>query len=71
MIPKFNAGDRVHHRGRNEDGTIIRASDTLVVVEFDNQTPRGGRSFGEFDEVWFNTHEGWLTHPNGVRQGQD
>ena len=60
MIPKFEPGQRVSHIGRKEDGTIIRASDRQVVVEFDNPTSRGGRSFGEFDEVWFDRHPDWL-----------
>lgn len=58
-IETFKVGDRVHHIGRKEDGTIIRVGDR-VLVEFDNPTPRGARSIGEFDELWFKTHHGWL-----------
>lgn len=57
----FRAGDRVHHVGRRENGTVLPSDTTSVVlVEFDNPTPRGNKSIGEFDEVWFNTHPGWL-----------
>lgn len=57
----FKAGDRVHHIGRKEDGTILPFDTTGVVrVEFDNPTPRGNKSIGEFDENWFRTHTNWL-----------
>lgn len=57
----FKTGDRVHHTGRKEDGTVLSFDTTGVIrVEFDNLTPRGNKSIGEFDEVWFNTHPGWL-----------
>lgn len=65
----FKAGDRVHHIGRKEDGTVLSFDTAGVVrVEFDNPTPRGNKSFGEFDEAWFNAHPGWLrnlTPPGG------
>lgn len=61
MTQMFQAGDRVHHIGRKEDGTVLPFDLAGVVrVEFDNLTPRGNPSIGEFDEVWFNTHPGWL-----------
>jgi len=57
----FKAGDRVRHSGRRECGTVLESNTTGVVrVEFDNPTPRGGKSVGEFDEAWFKTHPGWL-----------
>jgi hypothetical protein len=60
-LTRFKAGDRVHHIGRNEDGTVLPFDKSGVVrVEFDKPTPRGGRKVGVFDEVWFNNHPGWL-----------
>ena len=56
----FKAGDRVHHIGLGEDGTVLDDTAGVVIVEFDNPTPRGNRRIGEFDEVWFNSHPGWL-----------
>lgn len=64
----FKVGDRVHHVGRKEDGMVTSVSNDVVCVQFDNPTPRGGVSRGEFDEVWFNTHRGWLTVTNGDRK---
>lgn len=70
----FKAGDRVHHIGRREDGTVIESNTTGVVrVAFDNPTPSGNRSVGEFDEIWFNGHPGWLKligHPSIPLQHQ-
>lgn len=59
-MPNFKQGDRVRHIDRNENGTVLWVHDGVVTVEFDNPTPRGSVSVGEFDEVWFKTHEGWL-----------
>lgn len=56
----FRVGDRVHHIGRAENGTVVSLANDTVHVEFDQPTPRGNKSIGEFDEVWFNTHKGWL-----------
>lgn len=56
----FTVGDRVHHVGRSEDGTVVSLTHEAVHVEFDQPTPGGRPSIGIFDEVWFNTHEGWL-----------
>lgn len=69
----FKAGDRVHHTGRGEDGTILEFTSTGVVrVKFDKPAPSGNPSIGEFDHVWFATHPGWLkplgcSFTNGVR----
>lgn len=59
MVPKFNVGDRVHHIGRRENGTVTGTGDRIV-VEFDNPTPRGNKSIGVFDDLWFRSHDGWL-----------
>ncbi len=59
-VPVFKAGDRVHHTGRKESGTVLDSPSDVVRVLFDNPTPRGNQSIGEFDEVWFNTHPNWL-----------
>lgn len=57
----FKAGDRVHHIGRKEDGTVLPFERTGAVrVKFDNPAPSGNPSIGEFDELWFKTHPGWL-----------
>lgn len=61
MTQMFKAGDRVRHIGRNEAGTVLPFETAGVVrVEFDNPTPRGSKSIGEFDEAWFRIHPGWL-----------
>lgn len=61
MFQMFKAGDRVHHVGRKDDGTVLPFDTTGAVrVQFDNPTPGGNRSIGEFDEVWFKSHPGWL-----------
>lgn len=61
MSEVFKAGDRVHHIGRKEDGTVLPFDTTGVVrVEFDKPTSRGNKSIGEFDEGWFRTHPNWL-----------
>lgn len=57
----FKAGDRVHHIGRKESGTVLPFDAAGVVrVEFDNPTPTGSKSIGEFDGGWFASHPGWL-----------
>lgn len=57
----FKAGDRVRHIARKECGTVLESDRTGVVrVEFDNPIPSGSKSIGEFDEVWFRMHPGWL-----------
>lgn len=57
----FRAGDRVHHIGRGEDGTVLPSTKTGVVrVEFDSPPPIGRKSIGEFDEVWARSHHDWL-----------
>lgn len=62
MTQMFKAGDRVHHIGRKEDGTVLPFTTTGVVrVEFDNPAPSGRPSVGEFDEGWFRAHPNWLT----------
>lgn len=68
MVPRFKIGDRVYHIGRQETGTVIGDGD-CIIVEFDNPSPRGMRSIGEFDEMWFNSHDGWLQPASSV--GQD
>jgi hypothetical protein len=58
----FKAGDRVHHIGRRENGTVLPfITPEVVRVEFDNPAPSGRPSIGEFDELWFRTHPNWLT----------
>jgi hypothetical protein len=53
----FQAGDRVRHVGRQEDGAVLPFDTAGVVkVEFDDPTPRGNRSIGEYDETWFRIH---------------
>jgi hypothetical protein len=59
LFPDFQVGDRVYHVGRKQFGTILEIG-TTVRVEFEIPMPSGGRSIGEFDEVWFNSHLGWL-----------
>lgn len=61
MTEMFKVGDRVHHSGRNETGTVLPFTETGVIrVEFDLPTPRHGRCIGEFDAIWFKSHPGWL-----------
>lgn len=61
MAQMFKTGDRVHHVGRREDGTVLPDITIDVVrVQFDNPTPRGDPSIGQFDELWFDMHPGWL-----------
>lgn len=61
MSEIFKAGDRVHHIGRQENGTILPFNLTGVVrVEFDSLTPRLNPSIGEFDAIWFKSHPNWL-----------
>lgn len=58
--PPFSVGDRVHHISRGEDGTVTSTDKGVLTVEFDNPSPSGGKSIGQFDECWFETHNGWL-----------
>jgi hypothetical protein len=61
MPEMFKAGDRVCHIGRKEDGTVLPFDTAGVVrVLFDNPTPRGHKSIGEFDEAWFRIYPGLL-----------
>lgn len=60
MTQGFSVGDRVYHSGRQDFGNVTSIENEVVKVEFENPTPRGNRSIGEFDEVWFRTHPGWL-----------
>lgn len=50
-------GGRVHHKGRDDYGTIedVLPNGTIIVV-FDKPTPRGKVSRGEFDRDWFRVH---------------
>lgn len=60
-MSNFNAGDRVHHIGRGENGTVLPFVTTGVVrVEFDSPAPSGKPSIGEFDGLWFDRHPDWL-----------
>jgi len=62
MAEMFKSGDRVHHSGRDEAGTVLEfVAAGVVRVQFDNPAPSGKPSIGEFDEVWFRNHPGWLT----------
>lgn len=57
---RFKTGDRVQHVGRGEIGTVTILQNGNVQVEFDNPTPRGHRSIGEYDKAWFEQY------PNGL-----
>lgn len=55
----FKTGDRVHHTGRKEDGTV-EIIDGNVQVTFDIPTARGNISVGLYDANWLATHQNWL-----------
>ena len=56
----FKDGDRVRHVSRNEVGTVKVLGNGNVQVTFDNPTPRGNKSVGEYDADWFRIY------PNGL-----
>lgn len=56
----FKDGDRVRHIGRDEIGTVKLLENGSVQVTFDKPTPSGRPSIGEYDDVWFSTHDDWL-----------
>lgn len=56
----FKVGDRVRHVSRGERGTVTIVANGRCQVEFDNPTPCGNRSVGEYDANWF------LTYPAGL-----
>ena len=60
MFHEFKVGDRVYHTDRQDFGAVTSLENATVQVTFDNPTPRGNRSIGEFDEVWFRSHPNWL-----------
>ena len=64
-VKDFKPGDRVRHVSRDELGTVERVDDR-VHVRFDNPTPRGTVSRGEYDELWFSKY------PSGLQiEGRD
>jgi hypothetical protein len=60
VVPSFKVGDRVRHTGRQESGTVTSTENGCVIVEFDIPTPRGNKSVGNYDAVWFRTHPNML-----------
>lgn len=56
----FREGDRVHHGGRTEDGTVTSVANGVVTVEFDIRTSRGNISVGAYDELWFQLNQNLL-----------
>lgn len=55
-MASFKDGDRVHHIGRKEDGTVTVQRNGDIEVLFDRPAPSGKPSIGIFDENWFHAY---------------
>lgn len=66
-LSDLKTGYRVRHVSRDECGTVTILPNGNAQVIFDNPTPGGRVSIGEYDENWFKIY------PNGLElvEGKD
>lgn len=56
-------GERVHHKGLNDCGTVTKIEGGIVDVIFDKPHSRGD-TLGSYDKVWFDLHGDLLVPAN-------